>query len=113
MDPRFLVSNRPTLPALLCLICALVSLAVAAQGDTACSAPTGDGSQSTCVCQTDAGQIIDLRPLAKSDGKAKYVTVSGACHNIYPHIHRLSVLVHSDCHLVSGMSVYSFGMALP
>ena len=82
MDPWFLVSNRPTLPALLCLICAVVSLAVAAQGDTACPAPTGDGSQSTCVCRADDGQNIDLRPLAKSDGKAKYVTVSRVCNDL-------------------------------
>lgn len=70
MDPRFLVSNGRALPALLCLICALVSLAVT--DDTQCNAPTG--SKSTCMCQTDAG-VIDLSPLARSDGKAKYVTV--------------------------------------
>ena len=74
MDPLFLVSNRRILPALLCLICALVSQAVAqGTGDKACDAPTGTGSGSTCMCQTDAGKVIDLTPLSRSDGKAKYV----------------------------------------
>jgi hypothetical protein len=70
MDPRFLVSNRPTLAALLCLICALLSLSVAQ--DKPCTAPSGG---STCMCKTDAGKIIDLSPLSRSDGKAEYVTV--------------------------------------
>ena len=71
MDPLFLVSNRRILPALLCLICALVSQAVAqGTGDKACAAPK---SGSTCMCQTDAGKVIDLTPLSRSDGKAKYV----------------------------------------
>ena len=75
MVPKSLVS---TLSALLCLICTLVSLTVAQttnSPDSQCPAPTGGGAQSTCVCQTDSGKIIDLRPLdrASKDGKAKYV----------------------------------------
>ena len=75
MSLQSLVSNRPTLPALLCLISALAALAVA--DDKVCTAPTGDGAHSTCTCQTDAGQIIDLRPLdlAQKSGKPKYVMV--------------------------------------
>ena len=65
--------NRPTLSVLLCLIGGLISLAVAQGSDVTCSAPSG--VKSSCVCQTDAGQVIDLRPLSESNGKAKYVTV--------------------------------------
>lgn len=86
MSPHSLVSNRPRLSALLCLICTLVSLTVAQTTDSLvlqattdspvkqCPAPTGGGAQSTCVCQTDNGQIIDLRPLdlAQKNGKAKF-----------------------------------------
>ncbi len=70
------MSLRPTVLALLYLAmgCALVSLAVAGD-DEACPAPTGPGAQSTCVCQTDAGQIIDLRPLANFNGTARYIYV--------------------------------------
>ena len=89
MDPLFLVSNRRILPALLCLICALVSLAVAQ--DKACDAPTGTGSGSTCMCGTDAG-VIDLTPLSRSDGKAKYV--KQCCVYL---IVLISVLVLSNC----------------
>ena len=74
MDSRFLASNRPILLALLYLSCALVSLTVAQSAKTpapptACADPTG--GKSTCVCQTSAGQTIDLRPLSKTDGTAK------------------------------------------
>ena len=69
MSAQTIVSVRPSLLALLCLSCALVSLTVA-QGDTACDVPTG--TTSTCTCQTESGQIIDLNPLAKQDGP-KYV----------------------------------------
>ena len=69
--------NRPTLSVLLCLICALISLAVAQGDDTKCSPPqSGVNSESSCVCQADAGQTIDLRPLSESSGKAKYVTIT-------------------------------------
>jgi hypothetical protein len=56
--------------ALLYLGYALVSLTLA-QSDEVCSVPAG--TQSTCVCQTDSGRTIDLRPLAKKDGTAMYV----------------------------------------
>ncbi len=59
------MSVQATLLAL--LGCALVSLTIA--NDRVCPAPTG--SPSTCVCQTDDGLIIDLNPLAKTDGTAK------------------------------------------
>ena len=73
MSPQSLVST-----ALLCLTCALVALAVAQTTDSPdnqCPAPAGSGAQSTCVCQTDTGQIIDLRPLANSNGTARYRSI--------------------------------------
>lgn len=51
----------------------LVSLTLG-QGDEACPVPAG--TQSTCVCQTDSGRTIDLRPLAKKDETARCVVLS-------------------------------------
>lgn len=64
-----LAMKMSLLLALIYLGYALISLTLA-QNDKACPAT---GTQSTCVCQTDSGLIIDLRPLAKTDGTAKYV----------------------------------------
>ena len=67
------MSVRTSLLAILYLgfpLCALVSPTLA-QDDKVC--PTPAGTQSTCTCQTDDGSVIDLSPLAKTDGTAKYV----------------------------------------
>ena len=66
------MSPQATVLALLYLVYALALAQT--QSDIACSAPAG--IQSTCVCQTDGGKSIDLRPLAKSDGTAKYVILN-------------------------------------
>ena len=61
--------------ALLYLGYGLISLTLG-QSDEACPVPAAAGTQSTCVCQTDGGRTIDLRPLAKKDGTARYVVLS-------------------------------------
>ena len=79
MNAQTIVSVRPTLLVLLWLSCALVSLTVA-QGtnDKLCDQPTG--TTSTCMCQTESNQLIDLTPLAKNDKTAKYVQ---PYHNVF------------------------------
>ena len=86
------MSLQPTLLALLYLGYTLIPL-ILAQNDRACPAPAGQGAQSTCTCQTDSGLTIDLRPLAKSDGTAKYVVLFNTSSDIL--IHNKTVIIYS------------------
>ena len=69
--PPFFLPDQQNLP-LLFLGYGLISLNFG-QSDEACPMPAG--TQSTCVYQTDSGRIIDLRPLTKKDGTARYVVL--------------------------------------